>query len=119
MRAGPQSRRRLRIWLSVRAVAAIGVLFAITAGILADSRCHRLERTQVHPGLWSAVPPGGQDPCAGACVPDCYCCSQSVTPGPAVLPPDAGPVSLTVALLPAATPAGIRPVPYRPPLRLA
>lgn len=119
MRGGWHSRRTQRIWLAVRAAAALLLLFTITADILADSRCHPAARAQVPAGLWGSVPSTDQDPCDAGCVPDCYCCSQSVTRGPAVLPPDAGPVTPTPPLLPAAAPAGVRPVPYRPPLALA
>ena len=62
---------------------------------------------------------GNQDPCAGTCVPDCFCCSQSLTRGPAVLPPDAGPVTVAPSLDSPAGRRGLHPVPYRPPLNLA
>lgn len=115
-------RRTQRIWRIVNACAALLVLLTITADILADSRCHPPARVHGPAALAgpSSLPPSTErDPCATGCVPDCYCCSQSVTRGPAILPPDAGPVMPTLPLLIPAAPAGVRPVPYRPPLRLA
>jgi len=89
---------------------------AILADIAFDASCDAVSTYTVSgPGI-AASGAGAQDPCANGCVPDCFCCSQSVTRGPAVLPPDAGPATLTVSLPPNPAPAGIRPVPYHPPL---
>lgn len=122
MRGGRYSGRARRIRWAVRAAGALLVLFTIAADILADSRCHPPAGAQAPPALAgpSSLPPSTeQDPCATSCVPDCYCCSQSVTRGAAALPPDAGPVSHTLPWLLPASPSGVRPVPYRPPLDLA
>lgn len=116
MGLGRHSRRTQRIWAVVRAAAALLVLFTITADIVADSRCHLPAHIQGRAVLRGPAPSANQDPCSTGCVPDCYCCSQSVTRGPAVLPPDAGPATVTLPLLLSAAPAGVRPVPYRPPL---
>jgi hypothetical protein len=120
MGLGRHSRRTQRMLAVVRAAAALLVLFTITADIVADSRCHPPAHIQAREVLRGPAPSAAnQDPCRTGCVPDCYCCSQSVTRGPAVLPPDAGPATVTLPLLLPAAPAGVRPVPYRPPLDLA
>ncbi len=105
--------------LAVRAAAALLVLFAIAAEVVADARCHPVPSARVPAAVLGSAPSASPDPCKDGCVPDCYCCSQGVTRGPAVLTLGAGLVSAMLPLLPAASPTGVHPVPYRPPLDLA
>lgn len=120
MRKAQHSYRKGYVRFGVRAAAAFFVLFTIAADLVADSRCHSPARTQAAAGTQtSTLRSVDQDPCRTGCVPDCYCCSQTVTCGPVSLPPDAGPVVHTVPPLAAPPPSGVRPVPYRPPLSIA
>jgi len=92
---------------------------AIMADLALDGSC---DSVSISTGSSSILAPdgaGAPDPCANGCVPDCFCCSQSVTRGRAVLPPDAGPATLTVSIPTNPAPTGVRPVPYHPPLNLA
>ena len=102
----------------VRALACL-FLSAILADLAFDRTCDRASAAETSSPSIAARSVGNEDPCAGGCVPDCFCCSQSLTRGPAVLTPDVGPVTVAPSLNPAAGPRGLRPVPYRPPLNLA
>ena len=78
---GGRQFRRIQGETAARVVAAAVLLFAISADIVADTRCHPLPRGEARAGL-SVVPvsPTDQDPCGAKCVPDCFCCSTlSVT----------------------------------------
>ncbi len=92
---------------------------AILADLSFDRDCDQPSAfTNREATLTASSAPGSLDPCARVCVPDCFCCSQSVTRGPAILAPDAGPAVLMIPVRPAAGPVGVSPVPYRPPLDL-
>lgn len=95
------------------------VVCIIFADIALDGSCDPVATggaTQV--AFTAGTTDGANDPCADLCVPDCFCCSRSVTAGPAILPPMIGPVAAASELRAPATPAGVRPVPYHPPLLL-
>ena len=110
----PANRRAL--W--IRALGCLFV-FAILADVCFDVDCDGALAPPAHGATVAASSgDGSPDACARGCVPDCYCCSQSITTGPAVLPPDAGPVVPMQAPLSTPSPVGVRPVPYRPPLLL-
>ena len=109
------SRRHAR-WVRVLACLFVS---AILADLAFDGACDRAFAATASNTLIDAPSVGNGDPCAGGCVPDCFCCSQAVTHGPAVLPPAAGPVVVAPDLDPTACPSGLLPVPYRPPLNLA
>lgn len=109
------AKRRSR-W--IRALAAL-FLSAILADVCFDADCDGTLVSGAQAATLAVSSGGGaSDACARGCVPDCYCCSQSITTGPAVLPPDAGPVVPMQAPLSTPSPVGVRPVPYRPPLLL-
>lgn len=59
------------------------------------------------------------DACVDFCVPDCFCCSRSVTAAPTLLPPLGAPIAEAPEVRARPTPAGVRPVPYHPPLPTA
>jgi hypothetical protein len=58
------------------------------------------------------------DLCSSGCVPDCFSCSRSEEPAPALVP--AGPRDLVLAFVEPETCArdGVLPLPYHPPLGL-
>lgn len=58
------------------------------------------------------------DLCSSGCVPDCFSCSRSEEPAPALVP--AGPRDLVLAFVEHETRArdGVLPLPYHPPLGL-
>jgi hypothetical protein len=99
----------------VRALACLFVL-AIGSDLALDSNCDGVPAAPVSVALAAASASGAPDDCASRCVPDCFCCSQSLTRTAVVLPPDAGPVGRAQSLPLRLSPAGVRPVPYRPPL---
>jgi len=102
----------------VRVLACLFVS-AILADLAFDANCDPVSTSTASGSNLVASGAGAQDACANGCVSDCFCCSQSVTGGPAVLPPDAGPATLTVSRPPNPAPTGVRPIPYHPPLNLA
>ena len=109
-------KRRPR-WL--RALACLFVC-AILADLGFDADCDDPPGAPV--SVLSVAPSAGSgstDACAVGCVPDCYCCSQSIAPDLAALALDAGPIGVPQPERPVKGPAGVRPVPYRPPLHLA
>lgn len=58
------------------------------------------------------------DPCAGTCVPDCFCCSRTEQTAMVQLRPDGTPLAPLGPdgfVRPA---SGVRPLPYHPPLNL-
>ena len=105
-------------WI-LRAAACL-LLAVIAADVVADSACDSLSigsgstTTMLGPST-----SGANEPCSDFCVPDCFCCSRSVTAGPAVPPPSLA--RLTPIDAPAAErwPEGVRPVVDRPPLSRA
>ena len=62
---------------------------------------------------------GASDACADTCVADCYCCSRSETPGPALRLPALTALAQAPVLNPASVPAVVLPVPEPPPLALS
>ena len=115
------TRGRLR---TVRAAACL-LLAAIALDLLADTRCDVpsfLLSSPTRVGELSQTRDGSGEngeACATYCVPDCFCCSRSTLAGPAIIPPEPGP------LMPLGAPAaehcseGVRPVVDRPPLSRA
>ena len=103
-----------------RAVACLFVV-AILSDLALDSTCDWPETGA--PASSSLAPPGHapdtRDPCADGCLPDCFCCSQSVTRAPAILSRPAEAVAVAACPPPAPDPAGVRPVPYHPPRSIA
>jgi hypothetical protein len=95
------------------------VLSAIVTDLALDANCDGGPAFTASTAILASSDTSAPDSCGTVCVPDCFCCSQSVTPGPAVLLPVAGPASRAAAVLPEAAPTGFRPVPYHPPLHLA
>ena len=102
-----------------RVVAGVVLLFAITADLASDTRCHPLPRGDVRAGLSAPVAPTDQDPCGAKCVPDCFCCSTlSVTA--AALPLESTAPAGGVAIVWARDcPPGVHPAPYHPPIVLS
>ncbi|MGH9461092.1 MAG: hypothetical protein ACRD1X_07725 [Vicinamibacteria bacterium] len=70
--------RILRPGSRVALVRSVVILvFALFALDLGDAWCDSLLWSEA--GAAITIPQAGQvDPCAGACVPDCFCCSTSV-----------------------------------------
>lgn len=100
----------------IRPLACLFV-FAILADLACDGNCDgALALPASAASVAASGDLGSQDACARGCVPDCFCCSQSIARGQAVLPPDAGPVRPSRPLRATRGPEGVRPVPYRPPL---
>ncbi len=103
-------------------LAACLLLIAIGADLVADTRCDvQSSQTSAPVALRAlhAQPEAGEEPCASACVPDCYCCSTLLLADPSMLAPEPG------RLTPLGVPAqesrlqGVRPVLELPPLSLA
>ena len=115
-----QHLRDRRLGAAVRVAAALVLFAAIAGDLVADTRCHNVPPESASQA-GSLKAPGGRgqvtfDPCGGFCVPDCFCCSQLVAGAPATLLP-AVRCSLPIASNGAERwPAGVRPVPYHPPL---
>jgi hypothetical protein len=102
-------------------IAVCVFLASIATDLLADTQCDRASPRLPAAELLGPAQnqPDTAEACVAFCVPDCFCCSQSLIRGPAVLPPDSGPMTVAPSLNPVAGPRGLRPVPYRPPLDLA
>ena len=92
------------------------------ADLALDAGCDPLSAPGATDGVVTA-PDGsadaGDERCATACVPDCFCCSRTLVRGSAIMPATLGLVTATPEAAPTAAPAGVRPVPYHPPLSRA
>jgi hypothetical protein len=118
MRSGVGSRWSGRLTAAVRLAAALALLLAIGSDLAADSRCHAGPAAPAPAGA-AALQAPSQEACGAACVPDCYCCSTpSVGLATALLEPT-GPARPLVAVAEDDCPAGVRPLPYHPPLVLS
>jgi hypothetical protein len=100
-------------------LAACLILGAITVDLLADTRC---DAPSSFPASTKVMREPGQreggtgEPCAPVCIPDCFCCSRSVAPDAAVLPPEPEPLTHFDAPATERWPEGVRPVVDHPPL---
>jgi hypothetical protein len=102
--------------LSLRAAASLLLVVAIGADLAADSRCHPGPRVEEATTVRASGAESSDDPCAGGCVPDCYCCSVLTATSIFRVPPADRPlVALLVTVDPARAP-GVVPAPYHPPL---
>jgi len=103
-------------------LAACLLLIAIGADLAADTRCD-LQASEIPPASAMRAPgsqaPETSEPCASACVPDCYCCSTLMLAGPALLAPEPGPQTPLDAQNRESRLQGVHPVLELPPLPLA
>ena len=67
------------------------------------------------PASLTAADSRAADGCAGACVPDCFCCSTSQVAHSQSFWPDWESATSTPPFSVSDTPKGVRPVQYRPP----
>ena len=107
--------RRSRFSWTLRAAACL-VLAVIAADVAADSACDGASIGVAYVTTGGPGASGTNEPCSDFCVPDCFCCSRSVTAGQAVPPPDL--LRLAPIAAPAAErwPEGVRPAVDHPPL---
>lgn len=108
--------RRHASWM--RGLAAL-FLLAIFADVALDAKCDPLPTVSDAGSAFSARGSAANERRAPGCVPDCFCCSRSLAVGLAVPPPVLGSLAAAPLLKPLPAPAGVRPVPYHPPLILA
>jgi len=94
-------------------------VFAIFAELALDQCDRAVAGVASQPMAVSSGAHNQQDPCADGCVPDCFCCCQGTTPEQTVLPAALAAVAAAPSLNPPVGPRGVRPVLYRPPLKLA
>lgn len=108
--------RDRQTWMRVlRYAAALLLVCAIGADLAADTLCDAAQGVG-GPTSLVAAPSDASDSCGAVCVPDCFCCSISLSAQTFLLP-----VTVDGVLPPAAQPAeplpfATRSVSHRPPL---
>ena len=110
--------RMARISVGGRFVALL-LLCLISADAALDAACDPIVGPRDAAQTVSAAGSTGDEPCATSCLPDCFCCSRSLTAAAVVLPGSTGPIALRAEKAAPQVPQGVRPVPYHPPLYIS
>ena len=108
--------RRRSKWVPV--LAAIFVCLIVT-DLALDARCDDGPLGSYASATVSNAAGVNADACASGCVPDCYCCAQTLPTATLPAPSAGEPVGVVVARNPTRPPDGVSPLPYHPPLARA
>jgi hypothetical protein len=99
-------------------ILALAVLATVVAD-LGKASCDPVPTLGDDPALFSPVPAHDDDPCAGFCVPDCFCCSSLIVARELVLTAESGPSENTLPVPPDSVSIGASPIPDHPPRLLS
>jgi len=98
-------------------ILALAVLATVVAD-LGDASCDPLPTPGDDPALFSPVP-AHDDPCAGFCVPDCFCRASLLVAREQVLTAESGQSENTSPAPPDRVSIGASPIPDHPPRLLS